>query len=170
MVVSYSRVRCVCVVHQSNNVQDTIRQLYAYTHTIGGMLHWLPGAKLYSCAVLVLLQSRYRGILNIPPILRYLFPLLPDVVNMNVKQSPRRWCPLQCKIPFCSLLAVCTRHYSGKTLPEKTGCLLENEMYVSGNYNRPEVSQKTSLIYCAFCNAGLLDIFWGLCCPTVDWG
>ena len=72
---------CVCVMNQSNIVHNAIRQLYVYTHTIGCMLHYIPGAKLYSYAVLVLLQSRYRGILNIPPILRYLFPLLPDVVT-----------------------------------------------------------------------------------------
>ena len=44
---------------------------------------------------------------------------------------------LMSKIPLCSLLAACVRHYSGKTLPEKTGCLLENENFYLGNYTVP---------------------------------
>ena len=34
------------LVHQSNNVQNTIRQQYKCTNTIG---YVIPGAKLYSC-------------------------------------------------------------------------------------------------------------------------
>ena len=50
---------CVCVVNQSNIVHNTIRQVYVYTHTIGCMLHYIPGAKLYSYAILVTQDSRY---------------------------------------------------------------------------------------------------------------
>ena len=63
MVVSYSRVKCVCVVYQSNNVQNTIRQQHEYIITIG---YVIPGAKLSSRATTIQISMLIRvGVLKI---------------------------------------------------------------------------------------------------------